>query len=48
KARGKYRWQLLLRAAEHPALHRVVRALQASFAVRGVELAIDVDPVALL
>lgn len=48
KARGKYRWQLLLRAAEHPALHRLARTLQASIDVRGVELAIDVDPVALL
>jgi primosomal protein N' (replication factor Y) len=48
KARGKYRWQLLLRASDHAPLHRVARALQASAAVRGVELAIDVDPVALL
>jgi primosomal protein N' (replication factor Y) len=48
KVRGKYRWQLLLRAPEHPALHRVARALQASIAVSGVQLAIDVDPVALL
>jgi primosomal protein N' (replication factor Y) len=48
RIRGKYRWQLLLRAAEHPALHRIARALQASIVVSGVQLAIDVDPVALL
>jgi primosomal protein N' (replication factor Y) len=48
KARGKYRWQLLLRAAEHPALHRIARALQASVEIAGVDLAFDVDPVALL
>ena len=48
KVRGKHRWQLLLRAREHPPLHRVARALQASHGVAGVQLAVDVDPVALL
>ena len=48
RVRGKYRWQLLLRAREHPGLHRITRALLASIRVSGVELAADVDPVALL
>jgi primosomal protein N' (replication factor Y) len=48
KVRGKHRWQLLLRAREHPPLQRVARALQASHEVAGVQLAVDVDPVALL
>ncbi|MCA1828720.1 MAG: primosomal protein N' [Myxococcales bacterium] len=48
KARGKHRWQLLLRAADHAPLHRIGRALQAAHRVSGVELAVDVDPGALL
>ncbi len=48
KIRGKFRWQLLLRAGEHGPLHRVGRALQSSHHVAGVQLAIDIDPVALL
>ena len=48
KVRGKHRWQLLLRAPDHAPLHRVGRALQASHRVPGVQLAVDVDPVALL
>jgi primosomal protein N' (replication factor Y) len=48
RVRGKHRWQLLLRAADHAPLHRVARALQASHGVAGVQLAVDVDPVALL
>ena len=48
KLRGKHRWQLLLRAADHGPLHRIARSLRDSHDVRGVELAVDVDPVALL
>jgi primosomal protein N' (replication factor Y) len=48
RVRGKHRYQLLLRAAEHGPLHRLGRALQEQHQARGVELAIDVDPVALL
>jgi primosomal protein N' (replication factor Y) len=48
KVRGKHRWHLLLRARDHGPLHRVARALQASHVVSGVQLAVDVDPVALL
>ena len=48
RVRGKYRYQLLLRAGEHAPLHRIARALQASIRVSGVQLAADVDPVALL
>ena len=48
KVRGKHRYQVLLRAKDHAPLHRLGRALQAAHDVAGVELAIDVDPVALL
>ena len=48
KVRGKHRWQLLLRAADHAPLHRLGRALQDAHLVAGVELALDVDPGALL
>src|SRR5207244_7460759 len=44
KVRGKHRWQLLLRAADHAPLHRLGRALQEAHVVAGVELALDVDP----
>jgi primosomal protein N' len=49
--RGKHRFQLLLRAKDHPPLHRVARALVAAHdreGPAGVELSVDVDPVALL
>lgn len=48
KVRGKHRWQLLLRARDHGPLHRLARSLLRSHDVAGVELAVDVDPVALL
>jgi len=48
RVRGKHRWQLLLRAADHAPLHRVARTLAASHEIRGVQLALDVDPVSLL
>jgi primosomal protein N' (replication factor Y) len=48
RVRGKHRWQLLLRARDHAPLHRAGRALQASHRVAGVQMAIDIDPVALL
>jgi primosomal protein N' (replication factor Y) len=48
KIRGKHRWQVLLRARDHGPLHRIARHLVRAHGVRGVELAVDVDPVALL
>jgi primosomal protein N' (replication factor Y) len=48
RLRGKYRWQVLLRAAEHAPLHRLGRALREAHDVSGVELSLDVDPVSLL
>jgi primosomal protein N' (replication factor Y) (superfamily II helicase) len=48
KLRGKFRWQLLLRAATHAPLHRLGRALRDAHNLSGVELSLDVDPVTLL
>ena len=48
KLRGKHRWQLLLRAADHGPLHRIGRALLKAHDVSGVELSVDIDPGALL
>ena len=51
RLRGKHRFQLLLRARHHGPLHRLGRALQREHEERGpsgVELSLDVDPVALL
>ena len=48
RVRGKHRWQLLLRAREHAPLHRLARLLASEELPAGVELAIDIDPVALL
>ena len=51
RLRGKHRWQLLLRAADHPPLHRLARQLVESHrrsGLAGVDLAVDVDPVSLL
>ncbi|HUJ25217.1 MAG TPA: primosomal protein N', partial [Myxococcales bacterium] len=48
RMRGKFRWQLLLRAVDHAPLHRLGRALREAHDVGGVELSLDVDPVSLL
>jgi len=48
RLRGKFRWQLLLRAADHGPLHELARALQDVPRPPGVELAIDVDPISLM
>ena len=48
RIRGKHRWQLLVRARDHAPLHRIGRALERAHDVAGVELALDVDPGALL
>jgi primosomal protein N' (replication factor Y) len=48
RLRGKFRWQLLLRAKEHGALLRLARALVGGHKEPGVELVADVDPVSLL
>lgn len=45
RLRGKFRWQLILRAAEHGPLQRAARRLLEKHAVAGVELSADVDPV---
>ena len=47
RLRGKFRWQVLLRAQEHGPLLRLARLLVAAHAAPGVELAADVDPVTL-
>ena len=47
RLRGKHRYQLLLRAREHGPIHRLCRALFEVPLPSGVELAADVDPVAL-
>jgi primosomal protein N' (replication factor Y) len=48
RVRGKHRWQVLLRAPDHTALHRAGKAVVAAHRTSGVQLAVDVDPVALL
>ena len=48
RVRGKYRFQLVLRAPEHGPLHRICRALTEVALPPGVEMAADVDPVALI
>jgi len=48
RLRGKHRFQLLLRAPEHGPIHRLCRALAQVVLPSGVDLAADVDPVALL
>jgi primosomal protein N' (replication factor Y) len=51
RLRGKHRFQLLLRGREHGPLHRLGRAIESAHAQKappGVELALDMDPVALL
>ena len=48
RLRGKFRWQLLLRAQDHGPLLRLARELMARHEAPGVELQADVDPVALL
>jgi primosomal protein N' (replication factor Y) (superfamily II helicase) len=48
RLRGRHRYQLLLRAPEHGPLHRLCRALAGLPVPARVELAVDVDPVALL
>ena len=48
RIRGKHRWQILLRAHDHGPLHRIAQKLLRDPGVSGVELAVDVDPVALL
>ena len=52
KLRGKYRWQLLLRAADRTSVHAAaetvrVRAAEISMDA-GVTVRIDVDPLQLL
>jgi len=48
RLRGKHRFQLLLRARDHRPLHGLCRALGEAPLPAGVELAVDVDPVALV
>jgi primosomal protein N' (replication factor Y) len=47
RVRGKHRFQLVLRAQEHAPLHRIGRALGDVALPPGVEMSIDVDPVAV-
>ena len=48
RVRGKHRYQLLLRAEDHGPLLRLGRRLLEEHQDRGVEVAVDVDPVAML
>jgi primosomal protein N' (replication factor Y) len=48
RVRGKHRYQLLLRAEDHGPLHRLGRRLLEEHVDRGVEVAVDIDPVAML
>lgn len=49
KLRGRFRWQILLKAIERPALHRLLAALRSSYAPpSGIRLQVDVDPVDLM
>jgi primosomal protein N' (replication factor Y) len=48
RVRGKHRFQLVLRAQEHAPLHRLGRALAEVALPPGVEMSIDIDPVALV
>lgn len=52
KLRGRYRWQMLLKAKKRKPLHTYVRDLLAEaekkLPKRGVQLAVDVDPVSSL
>jgi primosomal protein N' (replication factor Y) len=45
RIRGRHRWQLLLRAKESHALHRLAEALLARRDKDGLEIQVDVDPV---
>ncbi len=47
RLRGKHRFQVLLRAREHRPLHALSRALAEVPLPSGVELSVDMDPVAL-
>jgi primosomal protein N' (replication factor Y) len=52
KLRGRYRWQMLLKANKRKPLHAYVRFLlkevEGRLPKRGVQLAVDVDPVSTL
>uniref|UniRef100_A0A831XFW6 Replication restart protein PriA n=1 Tax=Geobacter metallireducens TaxID=28232 RepID=A0A831XFW6_GEOME len=49
KLRGRFRWQLLLKATERPALHRLLSRIRRSYLPpAGVRFQIDVDPVDLM
>jgi primosomal protein N' (replication factor Y) len=51
RAHGRYRWQLLLKAASASALHSCTRGLKSTFEFRvekGVTLTVDVDPITIL
>jgi len=44
KVRGRYRWQLLIRARQVRPLHAFVRRLIEGAGMQGCELRVDVDP----
>jgi primosomal protein N' (replication factor Y) len=49
KLRGRFRWQLLLKAPERAALHRLLARLRRAYTPpSGIRLLIDVDPVDLM
>ncbi len=52
KLRGRYRWQMLLKAKKRKPLHAYVRYLlieaEKRLPQKGIQLAVDVDPVSIL
>lgn len=49
KLRGRFRWQLLLKAPERPALHRLLSRIRRTYLPpSGIRFQIDVDPVDLM
>ncbi|PJA50166.1 MAG: hypothetical protein CO171_03205, partial [Syntrophobacterales bacterium CG_4_9_14_3_um_filter_49_8] len=45
RIRGRYRWQLLLKAKDIRILHTLTRDLLARFKRGGLDIRVDVDPV---
>jgi primosomal protein N' (replication factor Y) len=45
KVKGRYRWQLLLKGADRPALHSLVRGILSYGTTPGTRIKVDVDPV---
>ncbi|HEU0265889.1 MAG TPA: hypothetical protein VFR01_09200 [Geobacterales bacterium] len=47
--RGRYRWQLLLKAKDRGVLHQLIARFRAELTLPGViRVAVDIDPVDML